>query len=320
MTHPLTLFEGEEAYVQDIKLTRLDPYAHLAVLVATFVVATSFPIGQRIAPFLDPVLVVLLRFLISILVMSPFLFFTDMIKIPTGRRLLQFGAVGGAQAGFFILMFLALQHTSSLNTSVIYTLLPSLAAIMGFYLLKERLRPLHLVLLPIGILATAWVIFEGSFEKMVGLDLNPGDLIFGAGLLLLALYSVLLKKFHLGGSPFDMVFWSMACAIVPMALYSVSRFGSIEFESVPLDVYLWIVYLALMTVFTNFVWAFGTPRLGPMKTMAYSYLIPSFVLFINWIIMGTLPPVIVLPGVLVGFFIMFVLQFGKNVVGEKSNA
>lgn len=301
-------------------MTKPDPYAHLAVLVATFVVATSFPVGQRIAPFLDPVLVVLLRFLISILVLSPFLFFTDMIKIPTGRRLLQFGAVGSAQAGFFILMFLALQHTSSLNTSVIYTLLPSLAAIVSFYLLHERLRALHLVLLPIGILATAWVIFEGSFEKMVGLDLNPGDLIFGAGLLLLALYSVLLKKFHLGGSPFDMVFWSMVCAIVPMALYSAALFGSVDFDHVPLDVYLWIVYLALMTVFTNFVWAFGTPRLGPMKTMAYSYLIPSFVLFINWMTIDKLPPLIVLPGVLAGVFIMFILQFSKNVVGQKSNA
>lgn len=302
-------------------MTKPDLNAHLAVLFATFIVATSFPIGQRIAPFLDPVLVVLLRFLISILVMLPILLFTDKIKIPTGRRLLQFSMVGVTQSGFFILMFLALKHTSSLNTSVIYTLLPSLAAITSFYVLKERLKPLHFFLLPIGILATAWVIFEGSFEKMIALDMNQGDLIFGIGLILLALYTTLLKRFYIGGSPFDMIFWSMVCAIFPMALYAAFISMEVNLEGIPLDVYLWIVYLSVIsTVFTSFVWAFGSPRLGPMKVLAYSYLIPSFVLFINWIIIDRLPPPIVLPGVLVGFFVMFFLQFSKNVSKVKSNA
>lgn len=289
-----------------------DLNAHLAVLLATFVVATSFPIGQRIAPFLDPVLVVLLRFLISILAMLPILFFTDKIKIPTGRKLIQFSIIGTAQAGFFILMFLALKDTSSLNTSVIYTLLPSLAAIASFYILKEKLRPLHFFLLPIGILATIWVIFEGSLEKMSQLDLNQGDLIFGVGLILLGIYTTLLKKFHSGESPFDMVFWSMGCSIFPMALYFLFVSVDVKLASIPVDVYLWIVYLSLMTVFTNFVWTFGSPRLGPMKTLAYSYLIPSFVLFINWMVIGKLPPPLVFPGIFVGIVIMLFLQLSKN--------
>lgn len=300
-------------------MTQPDSKAHLAVLFATFVVATSFPIGQRIAPFLDPVLTVLLRFLISILVMLPILFFTSKITMPSAQRLLQFSMVGVTQAGFFILMFLALKQTSSLNTSVIYTLLPSLAALTGFYLLKEKPRPLHFLLLPIGILATVWVIFEGSVDKLIQLNLNQGDFIFGVGLLLLALYATLLKKFHSSESPFNMVFWSMLCAVFPMALYASFTAASVNLEGIPADVYLWIVYLAVMTVFTNFVWAFGGPRLGPMKTLAYSYLIPSFVLFINWIVINRLPPMIVLPGVLVGFFIMFFLQFSKHVAEVKSN-
>lgn len=302
-----------------LKLTKSN-YAHIAVLFATFVVASTFPIGQRIAPFLDPVLTVLLRFLISIFIMLPILFFTDKIKIPTGRRLFQFCMLGAAQSGFFILMFLALKDTSSLNTSVIYTLLPSLAAITSFYLLNERLRPLHFFLLPIGILATIWVIFEGSLVKMIGLNLNHGDLIFGGGLVLLALYATLLKKFHVGGSPFDVVFWSMVCAVFPMALYSSFMSSVTDLEGMPFDIYLWIIYLSVMTVFTNFAWAYGGPRLGAMKTLAYSYLIPSFVLFINWLVIGKLPPIIVLPGVLVGFLIMFFLQFSKNAVEVKLNS
>ena len=105
-----------------------------------------------------------------------------------------------------------------------------------------------------------------------------------------------------------------------MALYSSFITVAVNLEGIPFDVYLWIIYLAAMTVFTNFVWAYGSPRLGAMKTLAYSYLIPSFVLFINWLVIGKLPPVIVLPGILVGVLIMFFLQFSKNVVEVKSNA
>ena len=110
--------------------------AHVAVLFATIVVATTFPIGQRIAGFMDPVLLVLFRFLISVIVMLPIFIFTEKIKVPTGRRLLQFSLVGIAQSGFFICMFIALQYTTSLNTSVIYTLVPSFAAVIGFYLIN----------------------------------------------------------------------------------------------------------------------------------------------------------------------------------------
>jgi drug/metabolite transporter (DMT)-like permease len=293
-------------------LTKSNFNAHLAVLFATIIVATTFPIGQRIAPFLDPALSVLLRFLISVLVMLPILLFTDKIKMPTRPRLIQFSMVGATYAGFFILMLTALNYTTSLNTAVIYTLVPSLAAITSFILLKEKLRPIHFVLLPLGILATVWVIAEGSWQKIMALNSNQGDLIFGAGCVLLGLYATLLKKFHIGGSTINMVFWSIVCGSFLLVLYTLFVSAKINLEGIPLEVYLWILYLGVMTVVTAYVWAFAGPILGPMKTVSYSYLVPSFVLFINWIAMDKFPPLLVLPGILVGFVTMFFLQFNPQ--------
>lgn len=270
---------------------------------------------------MDPVLVVLLRFMISLVVMLPIFFFTSKINVPNGRRLIQFGMVGAAQSGFFILMFFSLKYTTSLNTSVIYTLVPSLGAITSYYVLKEKPKPIHFLLLAIGLLATVWVIFEGSWKNFTNLDFNRGDLFFGLGCIMLGLYTTLLKKFHIGGSPIDIVFWSTACAVIPMAIYVSIMSAGVNLDKVPFDIYLWILYLAVLTVFTSFVWAFGSPRLGPMKTLSYSYLIPSFVLFINWMIMDVLPPVVVLPGVLIGFVIMFFLQFdGENTGNHQAVA
>ncbi len=286
--------------------------AHLAVLLATIIVSTSFPIGQRIAPFLDPVLIVLSRFILSLLVMLPILLFTKKIKIPRGRRLFQFGLVGAANASFFIFMFTALKETTSLNTSVIYTLVPSLTALISFLILKERLSRIHFILIPLGLLATLWVIFEGSWYKAMAFDLNHGDLIFGVGCLLIGLNVTLLKKFHMSESPINIVFWSMLWGSILLAVYSLIISVEIQLEGVPFDVYLWIIYLGVMTVFTSFVWAYGSPIIGPMKTTAYSYSIPSLVLFINWNVLGELPSILVFPGVLIGVVIMFFLQISGD--------
>lgn len=285
-----------------------DTTAHGVVLLATFIVATTFPIGQRIAPFLDPVIVVLLRFLISIVVMLPMLLFTKIIEIPTFYRFRQFAIIGVIHAGFFICMFLALKHTNSLNTSAIYTLVPSIAAIVCFFVLGEPIKHIHYLLLPLGVVSTLWVIFEGDMNRLGAMEFNKGDLIFFAGCLLLGVYTTLLKKYHVAGSTLNLVFWAMISGVVPMSIYAASADIDVNFGAVPLDVYAWIIYLAVLTVLTSYIWAYGAPRLGPMKTLAYSYLIPSFVMVIDGVLLGRWPPAIVLPGVLVGVVVMIVLQ------------
>ena len=285
-----------------------DTTAHGVVLFATLIVATTFPIGQRIAPFLDPVIVVLLRFLISIAVMLPLLFFSEIIQLPTWARFKQFAKIGVIHAGFFICMFLALKYTNSLNTSAIYTLVPSMAAIVCFFVLGEKIKSFHYLLLPLGVISTLWVIFEGDVQRLRAMQFNQGDLIFFAGCLLLGVYTTLLKKYHVAGSTLNLVFWAMISGVIPMAVYAALADINVNFSAVPLDVYGWIIYLAVLTVLTSYIWAYGAPKLGPMKTLAYSYLIPSFVMVIDGVLLNDWPPVIVLPGVLVGVVVMIVLQ------------
>jgi drug/metabolite transporter (DMT)-like permease len=140
------------------------------------------------------------------------------------------------------------------------------------------------------------------------LEFNKGDLIFFAGCLLLGVYTTLLKKYHVAGSTLNLVFWAMISGVIPMAIYAASADINVDFAAVPFDVYAWIIYLAVLTALTSYIWAYGAPRLGPMKTLAYSYLIPSFVMLIDGVLLGSWPPLIVLPGVLVGIVVMIVLQ------------
>ncbi len=303
--------------------------AHVSVLLATFIVATTFPVGAIIAPHLDPGATVFTRFLISIITMLPIALFTNLISIPSAKRLMQYASVGLVHAGFFILMFVALRYTTSLNTAVIYSLTPSISAIVAFLLIGERVNRIHFFLLPAAVLATIWVIFQGNVQKILDFNLNLGDSLFGLGCILLGLYSTLLKKLHVKGRTLDLVFWSMTSAAVPLAVYTLTATSISAYWDVPQQVYGWIIYLSVLTVLTSFIWAYGTPTIGPMKTMAYSYLVPTFVLFINGVAYGAWPNAATIPGVLIGLICMIFIQVAtvKGSVGgpadkvmtEKSN-
>jgi len=282
--------------------------AHVLIIMATITVASTFPIGQKISPMLNPVLIVLYRFLLSVLMMLPLLIFTNKIKLPSGRQLLQYLVLGALYSGFFIFMFTALQDTTSLNTSVIYTLIPSMAAFFAYLILKEKVRSIHFILLPLGLLSTVWVIFEGSWQKFILFQFNSGDLVFALGCILIPLHSIFLKKFHLGSKPLDLVFWSMLCGTILLFFYALATNIELSLEVMSLELGLWISYLSVMTIVTSYIWAYGVPIVGPMKLQAYSYLIPSLVLVINWLVLDKLTNWIVLPGVFIGVVIMFFLQ------------
>lgn len=294
--------------------------AHISVLVATFIVATTFPIGALISPHMDPAAIVFLRFVISVVTMLPIAVFTNLITIPKGKRLLQLASIGLVHAAFFILMFVSLRLTTPLNTAVIYTLVPSISALTAFLLIGERVNMLHSVLLPIGLAATVWVIFNGNLSSIAAFDLNPGDMIFGIGCILLGLYSTLLKKFHVQGRTLDLVFWSMIFGAVPLGIYFFTLAPETSYSDVPVYVYGWIVYLAVLTVVTSFIWAYGSPTIGPMKTMAYSYLIPTFVLIIDVVFYGKWPNPAVIPGVLIGVLCMIIIQLAVVKTSSKPNA
>jgi len=299
-----------------MKLTSL---AHVSVLVATFIVATTFPIGALISPHMNPASIVFIRFLISVVTMLPIAIASSLITIPDRRRGLQLASIGIVHAVFFIMMFVALRYTSPLNSAVIYTLVPSISALMAFLLIGERINKLHSFLLPIGLMATIWVICRGNVDAIVSFDLNIGDAIFGGACILLGIYSTLLKKFHVPGKTLDLVFWSMAFGAIPLGIYFFMFSPSTDYLDVPFYVYGWIIYLAVLTVLTSFIWAYGSPLIGPMKTMAYSYLIPTFVLVIDGVLYNKWPDNAVIPGVLIGIICMIVIQLASTGRTAKSD-
>lgn len=287
---------------------------HLLMLVAATLVSTSFTVGKAIAAGLDPILLTLIRFVLASLLFLPYVAWQFGLARPSLKQLGRYSIISGALVVFFWLMFEALRSTSALNTSVIFTLVPGISGMYSAVLLRERLGRYRLIALTLAMTGALWVIFEGSLNRLLALELGMGDLIFFIGCLFMAAYTPLVRLLHRGESMVVMTFWVMATgSFWLLLLLGLNRLPDVDWHAVVPQVWAGIVYLAVFcTIITFFLTQFATLRLGPTRVMAYSYLYPPMVLIIDWCFGHGLPPLRTIIGVVIIVPAMVVVQRGAG--------
>jgi drug/metabolite transporter (DMT)-like permease len=280
---------------------------HLLLLVSTSLVSTSFIVAKHITGALDPLGLTLIRFVLAALILLPVVALRHGLRVSIAS-LLRYGAVSGCLVVFFWAMFLSLRYTSSLNISVIFTLVPAISGVYAVWFARERLGPNLLLMLSVGLLGALWVIFRGDVELLRDLSLNKGDLIFFGGCLAMGLYTPLLKVMYRNEPMEVMTFWILVTGcgwLLPGALFSLWH---TNWATVPVSIWLWILYLALFsTVITFYLTQYGTRMIGPTRTISYSYLYPLLVMILDFLLGKGWPIPQVMPGVFLTLSAMLIL-------------
>ncbi len=286
---------------------------HSMMLLAAGLVSTSFTVGKSIAAGMDPAALTLVRFMAAALLFLPYIRSRHGLKLPDGKALLRYSIISLALTGFFWLMFLSLRSTTALNTGVIFTLVPGISSIYSAVLLRERLGKYRLMAMILATIGAVWVLFHGSLERLLAFDLNPGDLLFFCGCLLMALYTPLVKLLHRGEPMAIMTFWILVTGSGWLLLFSGYRLFAVPWTAINPQVWAGIAYLAVFcTIITFFLSQVATLYLGPTRVMAYSYLYPPFILALDWLFGHQLPPLQTLPGIGLIVAAMFIVQQGSN--------
>lgn len=160
----------------------------------------------------------------------------------------------------------------------------------------------------LGGIGVLWVIAGGDLGLLLTMRWNKGDLIFLGGCAALGLYTPLVKLLHRGEAMSLMTFWVLVSGLLWLVLLTGPEIFSIDFTSVPLKAWLGVVYLAIFTtVVSFFLTQYSVLYLGPTRVAAYSYLYPTFVLVLNFLLGHGFPPVDVLPGILIVLAAMVVI-------------
>jgi len=265
-------------------------------------------VGAAISRDLDPAALTLIRFALASLLFAPIVWYRCGLAVSLAA-FLRYSVISAVLVVFFWCMFLSLRYTSALNTSAIFTLVPSFSGIYALILNGERLGKARLAALFLGITGALWIIFNGDLKLLTSLAWNKGDLIFLAGCLVMGLYTPLVQKFHRGEPMVKMAFWVTLSGTLWLLLPGGAKLMALNLSNIHADVWAGIAYLAIFsTIITFFLTQHCTLFIGPTRAMAYSYLYPGLVVLIELLFKGVWPELRILPGIIIVLIAMLVVQ------------
>ncbi|VDS07710.1 EamA-like transporter family protein [Paracoccus haematequi] len=274
---------------------------HAAMLLFSALVAGSFSLGVRAANLIDPAAITVARFIIAAGVLVGIVLLVPGAGRP--RALLQapwrYLLLGGAFAGYFVLMFEGLKTAPAVSASAVFTLTPIMAAGFGWLLLRQRMTGHLAVALALGGAGALWVIFRGDLAAMARFQIGRGEAIYFIGCALHALYTPLVRKLNRGEGPLISSLGTLVAGGILTAVWGWGALTATAWGQLPAIVWITIFYVAIFaSAITTMLVQYAALRLPSAKVMAYTYLTPLWVIVLEAALGKETPGIVLLPGIL----------------------
>lgn len=253
--------------------------AHIALVFFSLLVAGTYSLGSLAAPFIDATALMALRFIFSAILMGAIVavrYPQELREITASWRYLLLGTIF---AIYFVSLFEALKITSAVSTGAMFTLTPFLTAGFSYLLLRQKSSYYVLLSLSIAAAGAVWVIFRGNIDALLSFDIGYGEKIFFIGVIAHAFYIPLARILDRGEPVMVFTFGVLVGGSIPLLLLSYVEFLTIDWTTLPKIVWISLVYMVVFATLTTFVLLqYGNQRLPGAKVMAYTYLIPSWII------------------------------------------
>jgi drug/metabolite transporter (DMT)-like permease len=271
---------------------------HLAMLAFSALVAGSFSLGALAAPHVDPAALTVLRFMLAGLLVGVAALATTGIPRKTWRAPWRYLVMGALLAAYFVLMFEGLKTAAPVSTAAVFTLTPVMAAGFGWLFQRQQLTGRMTLALGIGAAGALWVIFRADLAALMRLEIGRGEVVYFWGCVAHAAYTPLVRKLNRGEPAVVFTFGMMLAGTVLLALWAWPALLATDWAALPGIVWITLVYVAVAASAMTFVLLqYATLRLPSAKVMAYTYLVPSWVILWEIVLHGAVPPGLVLAGV-----------------------
>jgi drug/metabolite transporter (DMT)-like permease len=281
---------------------------HLAMLAFSALVAGSFSLGVLAAPEIDPGALSAVRFVLAGMLVGAVALATTGISRSAFAAPWRYLVLGGLLATYFVLMFEGLKTAPPVSAAAVFTLTPIMAAGFGWLTLRQRLTGRMALALGIGGLGALWVIFRADLSALAAFQVGQGEAIYFAGCIAHAAYAPLVRKLNRGEPAVVFTFGMMVAGTLLLGVYAWPAVLATPWATLPGIVWLTLIYLAVAASAMSFVLLqYASLRLPAAKVMAYTYLVPSWVILWEIALHGAAPPVLVLVGVAMTMLALFLL-------------
>jgi len=271
---------------------------HLAMLLFSALVAGSFSLGSMAANEISPMSLNTARFLIAGLLIG------GVAMATTGLRRSDFAApwrylvLGGMFAIYFVLMFEGLKTATPVSTAAVFTLTPLMSAGFGYLLLRQITTVRMALALSIGAIGALWVIFRADLAALLRFRVGTGEAIYFWGCVAHAIYTPMVRKLNRGEPAIVFSFGVLVAGFVVLLAYGWRDLVATDWLALPLIVWITLAYVSIAASSITFVLLqFAVLRLPASKVMAYTYLVPSWVILWEVALGNRAPRGLVLAGI-----------------------
>jgi drug/metabolite transporter (DMT)-like permease len=286
--------------------------AHAAMLLFSALIAGSFTTGALAVPYIHPIPLNAVRFLLAAAVMGVVSFGAARNRFIFPAAPWRFAVMGVLMAIYFVTMFIALTMTLPVATSAVYTLVPLMTAGTALILVGQKSGSMVLLSLVIAALGSVWVIFRGDVQALLRFDVGRGELIYFIGCVAYAIYTPLLRRYSRGEPALVLSFWTLTATAVCIALSGIPDILATDWLHLSPVVWWVVLYLAVgPTAICFFLIQYASLRLPAPKVIAYGYLTPAFVILFEAIAGHGLPTLAIIGGAgvtVLGLVVLAVLR------------
>jgi drug/metabolite transporter (DMT)-like permease len=268
------------------------------MLLFSVLVAGSFSLGSLAANEIAPAALNAVRFAIAAVVIGVAAVSTTGLPRSALAAPWRYLVLGGFLATYFVLMFEGLKTALPVSAAAVFTLTPLLTAGAGYLLLRQVLTTRMALALILGAAGALWVIFKADLAALLSFEVGRGEAIYFVGCAAHAVYTPLIRKLNRGEPPVVFSFFTIVGSFGLLVLWGWADLWATDWASLPAIVWITILYVAVAASSVTFVLIqYATLRLPSSKVMAYTYLVPSWVILWELALGGAAPPALVIGGV-----------------------
>ena len=252
---------------------------HLAMLSFSLLVAGSFSLGGMAAPLIEPTAMMAARFLVASVTVGVIIAIRGDYKREYLNAPWRYFAMGAMFALYFVLMFEGLKTAPPVSTSAVFTLTPIMSAGFGYLLLRQITTPRMAVALALAAVGALWVIFRGDINALLSLDIGRGELLFFIGCISHALYTPFVRWSNRGEPALFYTFGVLVAGFIILTVYGAPSILRTDWLHLPGIVWITLLYISIFASATTFfLLQYSSMRLPSAKVMAYTYLVPTWVI------------------------------------------
>ncbi len=271
---------------------------HAAMLAFSALVAGSFSFGRLAAPHIDPMALNALRFSLALVFMGAWVLGRGLLRPEHLRAPWRYLLLGGLYAVYFTLMFEGLKTAGAVSMAAVFTLTPVMTAGFGWLLLRQVTTARMALALAVAAAGAVWVIFDADPTAIAGFEVGRGEAIFFLGCIAHALYAPLVPKLRRSEPIAVLTLGTICGALLVLLITGGPAMARTDWAAMPGIVWAVILYLAVFASTVTFgLIQYAVLRLPGAKVMAYTYLIPVWVIGWEAALGAGLPPAAILPGI-----------------------